>query len=386
MYSSELLGIIGRGEDSVNQFKRDFTNAASLAAEMVAFSNMAGGRILVGVRDDGTISGLTRSDVGRLNELISNAASQLVRPPINPLTENVDTPDGLVLVVTVLQGISKPYMDNGGVIWVKSGADKRKVTSREEMQRMFQSSSLIHGDEVPVPGMSTSDLDTDAFRRYLREQYGEVPELEGVAIQELLQNMNLMRDGIFNVAGALIFAESPQRRLPVFLVKCISYPGNDIHVSEYRDSQDVTGNLSTLFKDTLGFVIRNLSRVQRDKSINSLGELEIPKVTLEELIINAIVHRDYFISAPIRIFIFDNRIEIISPGHLPNNLTIEHIKNGNSNIRNPIIASFAAKILPYRGLGTGVRRALREYAHIDFEDDREGNQFRVIVHRSLRSR
>ena len=104
MYSSELLRIIGRGEDSGNQFKRDFTNAAPLAAEMVAFSNMVGGRILVGVTDDGTISGLTRSDIGRLNELISNAASQLVRPPINPMTENVDTPEGLVLVVTILQG------------------------------------------------------------------------------------------------------------------------------------------------------------------------------------------------------------------------------------------------------------------------------------------
>jgi ATP-dependent DNA helicase RecG len=109
--------------------------------------------------------------------------------------------------------------------------------------------------------------------------------------------------------------------------------------------------------------------------------LEIPKVVLEELLANALIHRDYFISAPIRIFIFTNRIEIISPGHLPNNLTVANIKAGNSNIRNPILASFATKILPYRGLGNGIRRALKAYPAIEFEDDRSGNQFKVIIFR-----
>jgi ATP-dependent DNA helicase RecG len=121
--------------------------------------------------------------------------------------------------------------------------------------------------------------------------------------------------------------------------------------------------------------------VQDDQNVNSLGKLEIPKVALEELLANAIVHRDYFVPAPIRIFIFDDRIEIVSPGHLPNNLTVENIKNGNSNIRNPILTSFATKILPYRGLGNGVRRALKEYSAIDFEDDRDGNMFKAIIRR-----
>jgi ATP-dependent DNA helicase RecG len=100
---------------------------------------------------------------------------------------------------------------------------------------------------------------------------------------------------------------------------------------------------------------------------------------LEELIANALIHRDYFISAPIRIFIFNNRVEIISPGHLPNNLTIENIKSGNSNIRNPILASFATKLLPYRGLGSGIRRALKAYPNIDFIDDRDNNLFKAII-------
>ena len=130
MYPTELLEIIGRGEDGTNQFKADFRNVDSLAAEMVAFSNCGGGRIFIGVANDGQIAGLTRADMGRINQLVSNAASQSVRPPINPRTENVAFPNGLIMIVTIPSGISKPYMDNNGAIWVKSGSDKRRVTSR----------------------------------------------------------------------------------------------------------------------------------------------------------------------------------------------------------------------------------------------------------------
>ena len=105
----------------------------------------------------------------------------------------------------------------------------------------------------------------------------------------------------------------------------------------------------------------------------------MPRIVWEELLANALIHRDYFISAPVRVFVFSNRVEIISPGHLPNNLTLENIKAGNSNIRNPILASFATKLLPYRGLGSGVLRALKAYPSINLIDDREGNLFKVIV-------
>jgi ATP-dependent DNA helicase RecG len=381
MDPTELLEIISRDEDGKHQFKADFRNVDSLAAEMVAFSNSGGGQIFIGVANSGQIAGLTRDDMGRLNQLISNAASQSVRPPINPQTENVALPGGLVMVVTILPGISKPYMDNSGAIWVKSGADKRKVTSREEMQRMYQSAGLIHGDEVPANSMVSGDLDMDYFRDFFEKKFGESLETQELPLNSILENMNLMRDGVLNIAGALLFGKKLEFRLPVFCVKCVSYPGNDIHASEYRDSEDISGKIEELFNRSLSFITRNLRRVQDEQNVNSLGKLEIPKVSLEELLANALIHRDYFVLAPIRVFIFENRIEIISPGHLPNNLTVENIKNGNSNIRNPILTSFATKILPYRGLGNGVRRALKEYPDIGFEDDRDGNMFKVIIQR-----
>ncbi|KKO18004.1 MAG: ATP-dependent DNA helicase RecG [Candidatus Brocadia sp.] len=382
MEPTELLEIVGRDEDSNNQFKANFHNVDSLAAEMVAFSNSGGGRIFIGITNDGRITGLTRPDMGRLNQLVSNAASQSVRPPINPQTENVSLPDGLVMVVTIQKGISKPYMDNTGAIWVKSGSDKRRVTSREEIQRMYQNAGLIHGDEVPANGMTIGDLDMDYFRSFFKKQYGESLEEQNLPLNTILENMNLLKDGVLKVAGALLFARRQEFYLPAFCVKCVTYPGDDIHASEYRDSEDITGKLEEVFNRSLGFITRNLRHIQYDQNVNSPGRLEIPKITLEELLTNALVHRDYFVLAPVRIFIFNNRIEIISPGHLPNNLTIENIKKGNSNIRNPILTSFATKILPYRGLGNGIRRAIKEYSDIEFEDDQAGNAFRVIIRRS----
>jgi ATP-dependent DNA helicase RecG len=385
METSQLLEIIARGEDGKHQFKANFTNANSLAAEIVAFSNSGGGMIFIGVSDNGSFAGLTREDMGRLNQLVSNAASQLVRPPVNPQTENISMAEGLVMLVSVPDGVSKPYMDNSAAIWVKSGSDKRKVTSREEIQRLYQSAGLIHGDEIPANGLTTADLDSDYFKDFFQKNVGESVEAQDLPLPVLMENMNLMKDGVMNISGALLFAKNPSYRLPVFIVKAVSYPGNEINEEKYSDSQDIPGKISDIFHKSMSFILGNIKHIQRDQSINAPGEPEIPRIVFEELVANALIHRDYFVSAPVRIFVFEDRVEIVSPGHLPNNLTIENIKNGNSNIRNPILASFATKILPYRGLGSGIIRALKAYPNIKFVDDRDGNLFKAIIMRQPRS-
>ena len=381
METSELLEIVARDEDGKHQFKANITNAQSLSEELAAFSNSGGGRIFIGVSNDGTFSGLTRQDMGRLNQLVANTSSNNVRPPINVQTENVSTPNGLAIVVTVPDGISKPYMDNNGAIWVKSGADKRKVTSREEIQRMFQSAGLIHGDEIPANGLTVADLDMKYFKDFFLKSYSESVDEQEAPLPRILENMNLMKDGVLNVSGALLFAENPSYRLPVFIVKAVAYPGTEIDEENYIDSQDIPGKIADIFQKSMSFVLGNIRHEQGEQGVNSEGIPEIPRLVFEELIANALIHRDYFISAPVRIFVHSNRVEIISPGHLPNNLTIENIKSGNSNIRNPILASFATKILPYRGLGSGIIRSLKAYPDIEFENDIDANLFKVIIRR-----
>jgi len=381
METSELLAIIARDEDGMHQFKANVTNAKSLAQEMVAFSNSNGGMILIGVTGDRQIAGLTADDMARLNQLVSNTASQMVRPPINPQTENIAMPEGLVMVVTILSGISKPYMDNDGAVFVKSGADKRKVTAREELQRMFQSTALVHADIVPVAGTSVADLDRDYFNDFMHRVFTESLAGQEIPLPQLLANMNLMQAGVMNLAGMMLFGRQPWFRLPVYIVKAVAFPGVEIESGDYLDSQDIHGKLADIFQHSLSFILSNLHHTQGGQSFNSLGEPEIPRIVFEELVTNALIHRDYFVSASVRVLIFIDRIEIISPGHLPNNLTVANIKSGNSNIRNPVLASYATRILPYRGLGSGILRALKAWPSIEFEDDREGNQFKVTLAR-----
>ena len=381
MNNSELIDIIRRGEDSKHQFKRIFTNIDAIAAEMVAFSNTSGGLIIIGINDNGTLEGLSADDIQKLNNLISNAASQNVIPAINPLTQNVSVDDKLVMVVEIPNGINKPYQDKNGVFWVKSGADKRKATSIEEIQRLFQKSGLIHADEMTVSGLTGADLDFDYFKNFFFKHFGKPFEEETLPVQKLLENMNLLKDDMLTLAGALLFANQPQFKLPAFIVKAGAFNYTDISTSEYQDSRNIEGKLGDIFNKTISFVLGHLRHVQGEQGFNSIGIPEIPLEALEEIVTNALIHRDYFISSPVRVFVFRDRVEIISPGHLPNNLTIENIKAGNSNTRNPVLASFANYLLPYRGYGSGIIRALSKYPEIDFADDRENNQFKVTFRR-----
>jgi ATP-dependent DNA helicase RecG len=379
MEAEELIAVISKEEDSKHQFKGNVTNATSLAQEMVAFCNSGGGDIFIGVSDDGTLRGLTKDDIRRINQLISDAASQHVKPSINPVTENIKMPDGLVIRLEIPNGINKPYMDKDGVIWVKSGSDKRKATAREEIQRLFQSAGLIHGDEIQVNGMLLDDLDLEYFKQFCQRDTFYSKAFESIPLPQLLQNMNLFRDGVFNVSGALLFAKHPNIYLPAFVIKAVAFSGNHIYETSYIDKQDITGKIADVYNHCISFIMNNIHYIQEKQGFNSLGTPEIPKLVFEEVIVNALIHRDYFISAPIRVFIFNDRIEIINPGHLPNNLTIENIKMGNSNIRNPIFASYATRILPYSGIGSGIIRVLKEYPDIAFSDDHDGNKFTITI-------
>lgn len=381
METTELIDILSRGEDSRHQFKLDLRNPDGLAAEIVAFSNTAGGRIFLGVDDSGAVHGLSSADVARLNLLIANTASQNVRPAVNPLTENVPHPAGTVLVVTIAEGINKPYMDKNGAIWVKNGADKRRATSREEIQRLFQQAGLVHADTTPVPGLGAGEVDMPYFEAFFQEQFGESLAQHNLPLPQLLTNMNLLNQGQLNVAGALLFSRTPHYALPAFIVKAVAFYGTEIEDERYLDSRDISGKLADVFQQTLGFISANTRAQQGEQGINTVGRPEVPRIVWEELVANALIHRDYFISAPVRVLVFADRVEIVSPGHLPNNLTIENIKAGNSNIRNPVLASFAAKLLPYRGLGSGLLRALRAWPAIELSDDRAGNLFKARVTR-----
>ena len=285
------------------------------------------------------------------------------------------------MVVRVSFGVNKPYQDKNGVFWVKSGADKRKATSREEVQRMFQSANLLHADEMPVHGMSIEDFDMRYFNYYFQKRYGSLPEDEKQPLERVLENMGLMQDDKLTLCGALLFTKEEFHKLPVFIVKAGAFDANDLITRNYHDSRNIEGKLESIYSQTVGFIVSNLRHLQSEQDFNSIGIPEIPHEAIRELVANALIHRDYFVSAPIRVFVFRNRVEIISPGHLPNNLTIENILLGVSNTRNQLLASHANHLIQYRGYGSGIINALEAYPDIEFIDDRDRNQFIAVLKR-----
>lgn len=384
MTDSEIKKHIAQGEDSATQFKAAPIGVAKLAAELAAFTNSGGGIIYFGVQDDGSICGLTHDQVKLLDTEISNAANDNVRPSVYIQTEFHTLDDKLILLVIVPEGISKPYMDKSGNIWVKSGPDKRRVTAREELQRLLQQSALLNADAQPVRGTSFADLDRLHTRAFLERNYNLSGDIafagEGEEAKRVLNNLGLMRGSELSLAGLLLLSLNPQRYRPMDVAKCVAFNGNDISDTDYRDSQDFSGTIQDLYKGIMSFLSRSLPHEQAGQDFNSIGAPIVPMQALEEYVVNMLLHRDYFVSSAWKVLVFANRIELISPGSLPDNLTIEQMKSGVSLARNSLLLSCAVKDeIPYRGIGSGVRRALKLHPQVDFENDPNGLYFKTIV-------
>ncbi len=384
MDALELLDIIQRGESSTVQFKARVNDAYKVGTEMVAFTNTKGGYIIIGVDDKtGDLKGLSFKEIEETNELLANAATNNVKPPIFITTETVEINGNNLIVAEILEGISKPYTDNKGIIWVKNGSDKRKVTSREEIARLLQSSGNMFADETIVQGSTSNDINIEFFKKFVSKKTGKKFDELGLTIDDILSNMGFMKENQLTLAGLILFGKNPQSFKPAFTVQCISFVGNEISTTEYRDKEEpFVGNLSELYEQSISFITRNLKKIQIEEGFNTTSKLEIPNEPIEEFVVNALIHRDYFINSSVKIFIFDNRIEIISPGTLPNTLTVENIKSGISIVRNPVLFSNARYIMPFVGVGTGIPRALDIYPNIDFINDESKGQFITIIYRN----
>jgi predicted HTH transcriptional regulator len=261
----------------------------------------------------------------------------------------------------------------------------------------------MHPDSMPVNGTSINDLDENTLRDYLlnrfrgdfERQQMSVAELRHRSLEEIadvlsqtpegiLKNNGLVTEnGTLTVAALMLMGRYPQRWLPAFTVRCVSFVGNSIGGTEFRDKSgnDADGNAVHLYNYIISFLTRNLRKKQVEKDFNSQGELEVSIASLSEIVTNGILHRSYVIEAPLRVFIFDNRIEIHSPGLLPEGVSMESIKHGASVPRNKLLFNHGINLLPYTGAGSGITRALKFTPDIKFVNDETLNEFVVTVER-----
>ena len=364
----ELNEIILNGESSKVEFKREDVHPNSLAEEIVAFANFEGGVILIGVDDAGKLMGCKRDDI---DEFIVNVCRNNVKPSFIPLIEKVLVEGKKIVAVTIPRG-DTAYSTSRGLYYIRVGPTKQSPT-QQELLRLFQKRNMLQFDEMPVIKASLESIDISKVNDYL-SKLGQSPvddENEKGIIRELL-NLSILTevDGEAHpsVGGILAFGKSPQRYFPSYNIMCGAYGGNDFLSDTIRENE-LTGTLDQLIEDAMAFLKLTIPQRQIvERDIQRKCVYLYPLEAIREGIINALCHRDYTVTgAAVRIFVFSDRMEIRSPGSLPNTLTVENMLYRQFT-RNQMIASFLSGYgyMERRGKGILRMRRLCEENGIDF--------------------
>ncbi len=381
MNELEIKELIARGEGYHLEFKEENGSNEDFAKTLVCFANTDGGKILVGVDGHGIVKGISDSD--RIMLRIDDIAINRCEPPVTILQETALVDDKPILIVNVPKGTQRPYKTQSGMYYVRS-SNRCRQASREELLRIFQASQSIYYDELPVSRSGISDLDINQFKIFLKYSLN-VSVNNDEELKNYLVNFHLTAiDNTPTVTGILFFGVAPQKFLPEARIICAFIDGNDLSIPP-DDKKEITGTISQILDDTERFLRIYLKEKHEIKGFEPETKFEIPLEALREAVFNAIAHRDYTINAPVRIIIFSDRIEVHSPGKLPNTVTIASIKVGGAHVlRNPSIYNILVKMGKVTDLGSGVRRIIKliqEHIKKDVDFKETDGEFLLVIPR-----
>ena len=348
------------GEDSGWEFKQvEFAGdrprrptRGDWADEIAAFANAAGGVVLAGVADDGNVIGLSRTHIASLDSLLVEVSTDTIKPPVRIRTHHRELSGGkLVLLAEVPE--SDSVHESPGGCYVRVGASKRLMAG-DERPRLAQRRSqarFLWFDKQPVP--------ETGFRTLIEAHWKPLLSAEGAAEPEAaLGKLALLEDdesGILRatVAGVLLCTPNPEQWLPNACITATRYRGKD-RASGQIDAQEITGPLNEQIAGAVAFAVRNMQvAAWKDPARSDLPQYS--EKALFEALVNAVAHRDYSMrGSRIRLSMFDDRVEIQSPGALPNNLTVESMASRQST-RNEALTSVLAR-MPVGGTRGGEER------------------------------
>ncbi|MXZ00784.1 hypothetical protein F4Y93_09120 [Candidatus Poribacteria bacterium] len=361
----EIKRHIRLGEDSLWEFKEivfagnvpKSPRRDDLADELAAFANTDGGVLLCGVTDSGNVQGMSREQMDALEQLLTEVCTDKIKPPIRPIIVRREIEeDKPFLLVQVERGDTQH--DSPGGSYCRVGSSKRRMTSDERLRLAQQraQSRFLWFDKQSVSGTGFRSLDESLWKPLLSAEGAAAPELA-------LEKMGLLtndENGITRatVAGVLLCTRSPEEWLPNACISATCYRGVD-RASGQIDAQTITGPLNRQIAEAVAFAVRNM-RVGAYKNPARTDLPQYSEKALFEAIVNAVVHRDYAIQGSrIRISMFADRLEINSPGGLPNNLTIDSMEVRQST-RNEALASMLGRISAGGIQGSGERQFFME--------------------------
>ncbi len=371
----EIRGQLGVGEDSFAEFKEvrvvgrsvRSPNSDQFAAELVAFANAEGGVVFLGVDDDGVVHGIPREALDLVEQWAVNVATNNCDPPIRPVLRKQQLPVGDdderdVILVEVRRGVYV-HRTTGGRWLVRVGSTKRDLTSQELARLLQERGRSFVFDEQPVFDATVDDLDAARVERFVGPDTS-LPRMD------LLRNTRVVTEGPAGdihptVAGLLTFGRQPQTRLPSARIDAAVYRGIELHSDTLVHASSIKGPVDQQIDEAIAFVDRFMLRPARKVA----GRTDYPQYDLDavyEAVVNGVAHRDYSLSgAPIRLFLFADRMELYSPGALPNSMTLESLPY-RVFTRNQLLVGFLSRLRSeQRGRaylesrGEGVRTILR---------------------------
>ena len=368
---------IPQSENQYIEFKSERVSARKLAEEIVAFANAEGGEIWLGIEDDKTITGISRS----YEEDIMNICREGVIPPVSPLYQEMEVGNATVARIVVAKGVDRPYYTSKDRYFIRVGSTKR-IASREELIRLFQSSGLFHYDLIEISGTGMSHLDISAISDYFeRYQISFSGESEEEKLRLLKASDILGSEGNSTVGGTLVFGISPEADLPQAGIAFASFAGEKVG-AELLDKKTFGGSLPRQIDNALAAIKANRAVPSTIKGLKRVEKVHYSDKVFRELLVNAAVHRNYsIVGSQIRVFMFSDRIEFISPGRLPNTVSIEKLEVGTSFARNPMIVRIMENLGYMDRLGRGLPMVCQEAKkmglNVLFEES--GEEFRVTL-------
>lgn len=370
----EILAQLRAGEDSLSEFKevridrhgKFALKADAIAGEMVAFANAEGGCIFLGVDDHGLARGIARERKDDLILWIVSVARDSCDPPIDPTIRAVDVPgyegDDVVLVLVKVRRGLYVHRTKSGRYYKRVGTAKSDLSPVELGRLMHDRTGWFLFDQQTVPDATLDDLDSPLLGSHFDLH-------EGIAPLEIFRNTRVVRevDGVLRptVGGLLAFGLRPSDQLPPAYISVAVYGGIELTSDALADADEIHGPVSYQIDSAVAFVARHMKSPAR----KSLGRMDYPQYDLEaifEAVVNAVVHRDYSIlGSKIRIFLYDDRLEIYSPGRLPNSMRVKELEF-RVVTRNQLLAQFLSRIKSRRtgrfyleSRGEGVRKIIR---------------------------
>jgi ATP-dependent DNA helicase RecG len=399
---TELIELINNGENSGIEFKRDVIDNRALAKELVAFSNLSGGAVLLGVEDGGTVSGITRD---KLEEWVMTTCRDKIRPAIIPFFEivrNVE-PGKDVAIVRVAPGFSvhSVWHNSVNIYYVRVGTQSRDATP-EELGRLFQQRGTFRAELRPISGAQLADLDLRRMRDYFgRIRQQDTPdEGDEAGWRTLLINTEIMVEEGITLFGLLLFGTSPNRFLPFAGISAAAFPGVEKDYAA-RERATLRGPMTALIgqgglvenglvEQALDFIRRNVAaKTTLEDGVRRVEVPVYPADVLRETLVNALIHRDYLLtSTDIELAIYSDRLEVISPGRLPNGITPARMRTGCRASRNQLIKDVMWDYGYLEHMGMGVRykivRGMRDHNGTDPEliEGEESFTVRLLAGRS----